>query len=77
MVRHEVTSSRTGAPGSGLLYLSPGNQTYGPVLGGDLTNLFGSSLAERVTLAADANVILDPSLVRGNDLIIIDGASSD
>jgi hypothetical protein len=66
-----------GALGRGMLFLNPGNQSYGPVPGGDLTNVFGSNLAERITLAADANVILDPSFVRGNDVIIVDGASSD
>lgn len=73
----------TGAPlnpvptGSGQLYLSPGNHSYGPIPGGDLTALSGSNLADRVTLAGDANVVLDPSFVRGNDALVILGDSSD
>jgi hypothetical protein len=66
-----------GSAGNGQLYLNPGNLSYGPVPGGDLTKLFGSNLPERVTLAADANVLLDPSFVRGNDVLVILGDSSD
>jgi Ca2+-binding RTX toxin-like protein len=61
--------------GSGQLYLNPGNQSYGPVPGGDVTNVNGSNLAERVILAADANVAFDPSFVRGNDVVVIQGSS--
>jgi hypothetical protein len=65
-----------GPSGRGQLYLNPGNQTYGPVPGGDITTINGSNLAERVTLAADANVAFDPSFVRGNDVIVIQGSSA-
>ncbi len=55
------------------LYLSPGSQSYGPVPGGEVSQTFGSNDAERLTLAANANVVLDPSFVRGNDCIVILG----
>jgi VCBS repeat-containing protein len=61
--------------GQGRLFLTPGSETYGPVPGGDLTQIGGSNLAERVTLAANANVIFDPSFVRGDDYIVILGNS--
>jgi hypothetical protein len=64
------------ASGRGQLYLNPGNQTYGPVPGGDLTQITGSNQAERVTLAANANVSFDPSFVRGNDVIVVLGNSN-
>ena len=69
--RPEVTS------GYGRLYLSPGVTTYGPVPGGDQTSVFGSNIAEIVTLAADANVVFDPSFGRANDEIVILGNSGD
>ena len=63
--------------GYGRLYLSPGVTTYGPVPGGDQTSVFGSNIAEIVTLAADANVVFDPSFGRANDEIVILGNSGD
>jgi hypothetical protein len=55
------------------LYINPGNLTYGPVPGGEVTEIFGSNQAEKVWFAANANVLLDPSFVRGNDAIVILG----
>jgi len=57
------------------LYINPGNTTYGPVPGGEVTEIIGSNQAERVWLSANANTILDPSFVRGNDAIVILGLS--
>jgi len=57
------------------LYINPGNMTYGPVPGGEMTEIFGSNQAERVWLSANANTLLDPSFVRGNDAIVILGVS--
>ena len=58
------------------LYINPGNTTYGPVPGGEVTEIIGSNQAERVWLAADADAMLDPSFVRGNDTIVILGQAS-
>ena len=69
--------SGIGGGGVGRLYLNPGNLTYGPVPGGDLTQIFGSNLTERVTLSANANAALDSSFVRGNDVIVFLGNSGD
>ncbi len=55
------------------LYINPGNTTYGPVPGGEQTEIIGSNQAERVWLAANANAMLDPSFVRGNDAIVVLG----
>lgn len=70
-----ATASSTGTSGRGQLYLNPGNLSYGPVPGGDLTQIYGSNQAERITLAANVNAVLDPSFVRGNDVIVIPGSS--
>ena len=58
------------------LYINPGNTTYGPVPGGELTEIVGSNQAERVWLAGNANAMLDPSWVRGNDTAVILGLST-
>ncbi len=58
------------------LYINPGNTTYGPVPGGEVTEIIGSNQAERVWLAADADAMLDPSFVRGNATIVILGQAS-
>lgn len=58
------------------LYINPGNITYGPVPGGEVTEIVGSNQAERVWLAANVKATLDPSFVRGNDAIVILGVSS-
>ncbi len=58
------------------LYINPGNKTYGPVPGGELTDIIGSNQAERIWLARNANVTLDPSWVRANDTAVILGLST-
>ena len=58
------------------LYINPGNTTYGPVPGGEMTEIVGSNQAERIWLAGNSNSILDPSWVRGNDTAVILGLSS-
>lgn len=58
------------------LYINPGNMTYGPVPGGEQTEIVGSNQAERVWLAGNANAVFDPSFVRGNDAIVILGLAS-
>lgn len=62
-----------GTGGFGRLFLIPGSQTYGPVPGGDLTEIVGSNQAERITLAADVDAVFDPSFVRGNDTAVVLG----
>lgn len=59
------------------LYLIPGSQSYGPVPGGEVSNTFGSNQAEKLSLAANAHVVFDPSFVRGNDWIVILGNAAD
>lgn len=58
------------------LYINPGNTTYGPVPGGELTEIIGSNQVERIWLSGNANSILDTSWVRGNDTAVILGLSS-
>jgi hypothetical protein len=55
------------------LYINPGNTTYGPVPGGEVTEIIGSNQTERVWLAGNASAMFDPSFVRGNDTIVILG----
>ena len=65
-----------GTGGVGRLFLTPGSQGYGPVPGGDVTEIIGSNQAERISFAADINAVLDPSFVRGNDTIVVLGNSA-
>jgi hypothetical protein len=58
------------------LFVPSGTQTYGPVPGGTGSEVIGSNGAERISLAADANVVLDASFVRGNDSLVILGPSA-
>jgi hypothetical protein len=60
------------------LYIPVGTQTYGPIPGGvDTTEAIGSNTAEVISIAANGNVILDASFVRGNDCIKILGLAGD
>ncbi len=60
------------------LYIPVGTQTYGPIPGGaDTTEAIGSNTAEIVSIAANGNVLLDASFVRGNDCIKILGLAGD
>ena len=59
------------------LYIPSGSQDYGPIPGGQISETFGSNAAEVVSIAANGNVSLDASFVRGNDCIEILGNSSD
>jgi hypothetical protein len=58
------------------LFVPAGTQTYGPVPGGSGSEVVGTNAAERISLAADANVVLDASFVRGNDTLAILGPST-
>ncbi len=58
------------------LFVPAGTQTYGPVPGGAGSLVTGTNAAERISLAADANVVLDASFVRGNDTLVILGNST-
>lgn len=58
------------------LFVPAGTQTYGPVPGGAGSEVTGTNAAERISLAADANVVLDASFVRGNDTVAILGPST-
>lgn len=55
------------------LFINPGNTTYGPVPGGEVSEIVGSNQTERVWLSVNANALFDPSFVRGNDSIVILG----
>ncbi|MCB2048882.1 MAG: tandem-95 repeat protein [Novosphingobium sp.] len=59
------------------LFIPGGTQTYGPVPGGSPSEVIGTNAAERISLAADANVVLDASFVRDNDTLVILGPSTD
>ena len=60
------------------LFIPVGTQTYGPIPGGaDTTEAIGSNTAEIVSIAANGNVSLDASFVRGNDCIKILGLAGD
>jgi hypothetical protein len=60
------------------LFIPVGTQTFGPIPGGvDITETIGSNTAEIISIAANGNVLLDGSFVRGNDCIKILGNSGD
>ncbi len=58
------------------LFIPAGTQGYGPVPGGAGSLVTGSNAAERIVLAADAQVVLEASFVRGNDTVAVLGNSA-
>lgn len=60
----------------GTLFVPSGTQTYGPVPGGTGSLVIGTNAGERITLAGDANVVLEASFGRGNDTAVIQGLST-